>query len=64
MTWYLKASATGNAQATCTIGDLHRNGQGVPASDAVANQWYQKAADMGDESACFSLAAVINMPEA
>src|SRR5262245_58188720 len=33
------------------LGELYRKGRGVPQSYITAREWYQKAADIGDESA-------------
>ncbi|RNF29241.1 hypothetical protein NM04_18955, partial [Massilia aurea] len=42
----------GDAQAQFRLGWAYENGRGVPADLAAAAQWYRRAADNGDATAC------------
>lgn len=41
----------GNAKAQLKLGLLYYHGQGVPVDDAMARQWFEKAATQGDATA-------------
>ena len=43
--WYLKAAERGNADAQFNLGDMYRDGKGVPQNYAEAAKWYRKAAE-------------------
>lgn len=48
-----EASNGGSARAQVWLGDLYRNGNGVPQSFSKAAYWYQKSADQGEAAAQF-----------
>lgn len=45
----------GNADAQFNLGLMYRKGDGVPQDNALAAQWYQKAADQGNSEAQLNL---------
>lgn len=45
--YYQLAAQYGNALAMHNLGDLYRQGKGVPHNGATAFEWYQKAAQAG-----------------
>lgn len=47
--WFEMAAAKGNARAMRNLGDIYREGLGVAADKVSARQWYEKAAESGDE---------------
>ena len=53
--WWRKAAEQGDARAQYNLGQMHREGQGVPQDYAEAVKWYRKAAEQGHASAQFSL---------
>jgi TPR repeat protein len=52
---WLPLAEAGNAAAQNNIGTMYHNGQGVPQSDAIADQWLTKAANGGNADAQYSL---------
>ncbi len=46
--WLEAASQDGNHSAMYRLGEMHRNGQGVPADPGAAFVWYERAARDGD----------------
>ncbi|MBQ9991312.1 MAG: sel1 repeat family protein [Lachnospiraceae bacterium] len=44
------AAAQGNSDAMYSIGIMYHNGEGVSFSYDLAKEWFQKAADAGNES--------------
>jgi TPR repeat protein len=46
-----KAAAQGNAEAAYLLGACYDKGWGVDSDIETAKEWYQKAADNGDEDA-------------
>ena len=48
---YQNAADKGHTQAMYGLGTMYRNGQGVKKDDALALQWFKKAAEKGDKSA-------------
>src|SRR3954452_19334714 len=44
--WYPRAAEQGSAEALCTLGYLHRAGQGVPKDDISAINYFRKAAEL------------------
>ncbi len=48
---YKRSAEKGNTQGMYGMGTLYHNGQGVKKDDAMALQWFKKAADAGDKSA-------------
>jgi TPR repeat protein len=59
MTWYRKAADQGNALAAVDIGDLYRDGHGVPQDYAQALNWYRNAAEQGNPDGQFNLASLL-----
>jgi TPR repeat protein len=55
MTTYQECAALGDPRAMAVIGNMYREGQGVPADRRQAAQWYERAAAGGSRSAQFSL---------
>ena len=53
--WYSKAAASGLAKAQYNMGQLYREGKGVPQSYKEAAKWYKKAADQGYTEAQYNL---------
>jgi TPR repeat protein len=53
--WYEKAAAKDNTLAMNYLGDLYKNGHGVPQDYAKAREWYEKAAAKGDANAKMAL---------
>ena len=51
LAWYEKAARQGYTPALRRLGYVYRNGEGVERNDAVALQWYLKAAELGDSHA-------------
>ena len=49
------AAEQGAAAAQYDLGNMHREGEGVPQDDAEAVKWYRRAADQGNASAQFNL---------
>ena len=47
----------GNAEAAGDLGDLYKDGEGVPKNAALAAEWYRKGADGGDGNAMNLLGA-------
>src|SRR6185295_15422053 len=48
----------GNTQAQVQLGQMYREGQGVPQDNAEALNWYRKAADQGSDEAQYNLGAM------
>jgi uncharacterized protein len=58
----LKAKATaGDVAAQTALGKAYQDGNGVPQSEALALQWYRKAADQGDAAAENNLGIMYSM---
>ena len=53
-----KAAAGGQTVAMVQLGELYRQGHGVPKDIAQARQWFEKAAASGDASASKALAGM------
>ena len=51
-----KRQEQGHARAQNQLGVMYDQGQGVPQSDALAVEWFRKAADQGDAQAQVNLA--------
>jgi TPR repeat protein len=49
--WWRKAAEQGDARAQYNLGQMHREGQGVPQDYAEAVKWYRKAVEQGDADA-------------
>ena len=50
-----EVASKGLAAAQYNLGIIHHTGQGVPQSDALAVEWYRKAADQGNIYAQYNL---------
>jgi hypothetical protein len=51
-TWYLKAAASGKADAQFRLGEFYAKGEaGLPKSEVEARKWYKLAADQGHKEA-------------
>ena len=48
----------GEADAQYNLGQMYRNGRGVPQDDTAAMKWYRLAAEQGDAKAQFVLGAI------
>jgi TPR repeat protein len=48
MTWYIKATKQGQAEAQCGIGEMYEGDQGVTRTYSQALHWYEMAADQGN----------------
>ncbi|MCO6498607.1 MAG: sel1 repeat family protein [Chitinophagaceae bacterium] len=55
VTWYQKASDLGNTMAMTQLGDLYRDGKGVPKNLQQAEKWYLKAHQNGYDFAAYLL---------
>ena len=53
--WYRKAAEQGVAGAQFKLGDLYRQGQGVPQDYAQAAFWWRRSAEQGNAPAQYSL---------
>ena len=53
--WFRKAADLGSALAQYNLGEMYRNGKGVPQDDAEAVKWFRKAAEQGNANAQFNL---------
>ena len=49
--WFMKSGQQGNGVAQYYIGECYRRGDGVDEDNDKEKEWYQKAADQGDEDA-------------
>ena len=49
--WYTEAGENNNESVYYRLGNLYANGQGVENNEAIANQWFRKAANDGRETA-------------
>lgn len=58
--WFLKAAATGNAEAITMVGRCHELGWGGPIDLAAALQCYRDAALLGYDWAQFNLASLLH----
>jgi hypothetical protein len=54
----LKDAGAGNSEAMVALGDMYSAGDGVEQSDALANEWYEKAKSAGSELAEFKLSRI------
>ena len=54
-----KLAQDGNPLAQIMMGDMYRNGYGVPKDDRIAYTWIRKAADQGDARGQAALAAIM-----
>jgi TPR repeat protein len=52
---YRKASAAGSAAGMTGVGELYRDGQGVPQDYSEARKWFEKAAMLGNSDAMTTL---------
>lgn len=55
---YSKAAAAGNAQAQFHVGEMYWYGEGVAADEAVAMDWFRKAAAGGNASAIAAMGTI------
>ena len=56
--WCLKAARVGHAGAQFNLGQMYRDGQGVPRNPENAVEWYRKAAEQGLAVGQFNLGAM------
>ena len=49
--WYRKGISNGNDWAMCNLGNMYRNGKGVPQNNQKAKEWYKKAYDQDGDAA-------------
>lgn len=52
MQYYQLAYEFGDKDAPANIGDMYKNGRGVPEDQKTAFNWYLKAADLGNMNEC------------
>ncbi|EEZ74589.1 Sel1 repeat protein, partial [Neisseria lactamica ATCC 23970] len=50
--WYRQAAEQGLAQAQFNLGGMYAEGRGVRQDLALAQEWYGKACQNGDQKAC------------
>ena len=55
LTEWLPLAERGDANAQRNLGQMYRNGEGVPKDDIEAVRWYKLAADQGDVNAQYNL---------
>lgn len=55
---YREAAKAGHPRAMAVIGNLYREGKGVPQDAREAANWYSRAADLGNRAAQFSLGSM------
>ncbi len=55
MKWYRLAAEQGDARAQYNLGQMYREGQGVPQNDKTAMKWYTLAAEQGVARAQYNL---------
>lgn len=53
--WLKSAAEKGDAQSQCSLGVCYINGQGVECDEPTGVMWYRRAAQQGDEWACYLL---------
>ena len=51
----------GNTTAQLLLGEMYKNGWGVPQNDKTAVKWYRLAAEQGDADAQFNLGLMYGM---
>jgi TPR repeat protein len=56
--WYGKAAEQNHAGAQFNLGEMYKEGRGVPLDEKEAEKWYQTAADQGHEDACSALKVI------
>jgi hypothetical protein len=61
--FYLQSSRMGFAGAQNNLGDLYETANGVAQSDLAAVHWYTRAAERGEPTAYYSLAAMLAKSE-
>jgi TPR repeat protein len=54
--WFRKSAEQGNGSAQSSLGDLYKEGRGVPQSDSEAVGWYRKSAEQKDASGQYEMA--------
>lgn len=59
--WYQKAAEQGLARAQADLGNLYRNGAGVPQDYVQAFQWSMAAAVQGDPEGQFNVASMYSL---
>ena len=55
VSYYRKAADSGYRDAQDHLGDMYKNGEGVPQNHEEAMKWWRKAAEQGDADAQYSL---------
>ncbi|MEO8894795.1 MAG: tetratricopeptide repeat protein [Rhizomicrobium sp.] len=58
MATYQQAAKLGHPRAMAVIGNMYREGEGVPKNPAEAAKWYAQAAQLGNRGAQFSLGSM------
>lgn len=58
MAAYRQAAQQGHPRAMAVIGNMYREGEGVPKNPAEAAKWYAQAAQLGNRGAQFSLGSM------
>ena len=53
--WYSKAAKQGMAAAQCKLGNMYRDGLGIPQDYKLAFAWFSRAAESGDVAAQYNL---------
>ena len=55
MKWFRKSAQQNNPNAMNYIGELYKDGNGVPMNKQEAVKWFRKAADLGNDDAMWNL---------
>lgn len=55
---YVESAKEGNPRAMATLGNMYRDGLGVPKNSMRAIEWYKQAAELGNRGAQYSLGSM------